>query len=217
MDGTTLHYVYDPLCGWCYAAAPLVKVARDVMPVRAHGGGLMAGARRRPVTPELREYVLPHDRRIAQMTGQPFGPGYVDGLLRDTSAVFDSAPPIAAVLAADRQAGAGLDMLARLQAAHYVEGRRIADRDVLVALAGDVGLDSVRFAQLLDDAARADVDAHIAATRARMAQWGVAGFPGFVLECDGAFEPVDAASYLGRPQALRDWLETRAGAARRPA
>lgn len=25
----TLHYIHDPLCGWCYGAAPLVKAARQ--------------------------------------------------------------------------------------------------------------------------------------------------------------------------------------------
>ena len=24
-----LHAIYDPLCGWCYAAAPLLAVARE--------------------------------------------------------------------------------------------------------------------------------------------------------------------------------------------
>lgn len=26
----TLHYIFDPLCGWCYGAAPLVEAARTV-------------------------------------------------------------------------------------------------------------------------------------------------------------------------------------------
>ncbi|MEG1327174.1 MAG: DsbA family protein, partial [Janthinobacterium sp.] len=26
----TLHYIFDPLCGWCYGAAPLVEAARAV-------------------------------------------------------------------------------------------------------------------------------------------------------------------------------------------
>lgn len=51
--------------------------------------------------------------------------------LRDSGAVFDSAPPTTAVLAADAVAGRGLDLLARIQTAHYVEGRRIADAAVL--------------------------------------------------------------------------------------
>ncbi|WP_375381790.1 hypothetical protein [uncultured Sphingomonas sp.] len=36
-----LHYVYDPLCGWCYAAEPLVRAAVTArIPVVLHGGGL---------------------------------------------------------------------------------------------------------------------------------------------------------------------------------
>ena len=57
MSPATLHYIHDPLCGWCYGAAPLVKAALEVLPVRAHGGGMMAGARRRSVTEALRGYV----------------------------------------------------------------------------------------------------------------------------------------------------------------
>ncbi|MBE1008635.1 DsbA family protein, partial [Escherichia coli] len=49
-----------------------------------------------------------------------------------TSAVFDSAPPTAAVLAAEALDGLGAAMLARIQRAHYVEGRRIAERPVLL-------------------------------------------------------------------------------------
>ncbi|WP_368408537.1 DsbA family protein [Caldimonas mangrovi] len=126
-----LHYIYDPFCGWCSGAAPLVKAAREVLPVRAHGGGMMAGAQRQRVSAGLRSYVLPHDRRIALLTGQPFGKAYAEGLLHDTTAVFDSEPPTVAVLAAEEVSGHGLDLLARLQEAHYVEGQRIADDAVL--------------------------------------------------------------------------------------
>ena len=38
---TRLHYIYDPLCGWCYAVAPLVKAARTVIPITLHGGGMI--------------------------------------------------------------------------------------------------------------------------------------------------------------------------------
>lgn len=30
MTETTLHYIFDPLCGWCYGAAPLVKAAQSL-------------------------------------------------------------------------------------------------------------------------------------------------------------------------------------------
>jgi putative protein-disulfide isomerase len=203
---STLHYIHDPLCGWCYGAAPLVKVAREMLSVLAHGGGMMAGAARRPVTPELRQFVMTHDRRIAQASGQPFGPGYFDGLLRDTDAVLDSSPPITAVLAADELAGAGLDMLARLQQAHYVEGQRIADVAVLGQLAAELGMNAEAFGRAYERLQGAATQAHIEQSRALLARVGGRGFPTVVLERDGHFTVVDISPHLGRPQAWRAWL-----------
>jgi len=136
MTETTLHYIFDPLCGWCYGAAPLVKAAQSLpgLKIVPHAGGMMTGNNRRQITDEWRNYVIPHDKRIAEMTGQPFGEAYFNGLLRDTTAVMDSEPPITAILAAEKLAGRGLDMLHRIQQAHYQEGRRIADTPVLEAL-----------------------------------------------------------------------------------
>ena len=202
----TLHYIYDPLCGWCYAAAPLVQAARSVIAVRAHGGGLMAGAQRRPVTPELRQYVMPHDQRIAQLSGQPFGQSYFDGLLRDLGAVFDSAPPITAVLAADELADAGLNMLVRLQKAHYVEGRRLAEADVLQELAAEVRLNRDAFGSVFRTLEGAATQAHIGQSRALMARVGGHGFPTFALEIDARLTHVDIGPFLGQPDAWRDWL-----------
>ena len=63
MSTATLHYVFDPLCGWCYGASPLVAAARERLPVRLHAGGMMTGAQRQHITPQLRQYVLAHDER----------------------------------------------------------------------------------------------------------------------------------------------------------
>jgi putative protein-disulfide isomerase len=212
MHEPVLHYLYDPLCGWCYGAAPLVQAARRVLPVQAHAGGMMTGSRRQRVSPPLRDYVMPHDRRIGQLTGQPFGADYVDGLLRDTTALFDSEPPIAAVLAAERLAGRGLDMLSRLQTAHYVEGRRIADTSVLVEQAAAIGLDPAAFAAILDETQGVAVQAHIAEARLLMQRVGAAGFPTFVLEREGQFTTLDASAFFGRPEEFADELRRHAPA-----
>lgn len=217
MSTTTLHYLYDPLCGWCYGAAPLVKAAREVLRVIPHGGGMMTGARRQPVTAQLRDFVKPHDAQIARLSGQPFGDAYLDGLLRDTEAVFDSEPPTAAMLAAESLAGRGLDMLAQLQVAHYVEGRRIADPAVLIEVAASLGLDADRFAAALDRQSGEAVQVHIQQTRVFMAQVGAQGFPSFVLETAGVFKSLDVASYLGRAQDFQIWLRSQTHSAIAPA
>lgn len=201
---TTLHYLYDPLCGWCYGAKPLVQAAQAVLPVIAHGGGMMTGANRQQVSPQLRNYVMPHDRRIAEYSGQPFGEAYFDGLLRDHSAVFDSAPPTAAVLAAEQLGGHGLELLGRLQTAHYVEGRRIADEAVLLELAQSIGLPAQAF---LAAFRAADVSGHIEASRTLLAQLGGQGFPTFALERDGQFTLIDIGPWLGKPEAFARWLK----------
>ena len=208
-----LHYIYDPLCGWCYGAKPLIEAARGILPVVAHGGGMMTGAHRRPVTAQLRDYVMPHDQRIAELTGQPFGEAYFEGLLRDTTAVFDSEPPTGAILAAEQVAGRGLELLGRLQTAHYVEGRRIADENVLLALAADIGLDAQAFKAAFITAPGGLTQAHFKDSRALLARVGGQGFPTAVLEQSGRYQVIDLGGYLGKPQAFADWLRQLDGVA----
>ena len=208
-----LHYIYDPLCGWCYGAKPLIEAARGILPVVAHGGGMMTGAHRRPVTAQLRDYVMPHDQRIAELTGQPFGEAYFEGLLRDTTAVFDSEPPTGAILAAEQVAGRGLELLGRLQTAHYVEGRRIADENVLLALAADIGLDAEAFKAAFIAALGGLTQTHFKDSRALLARVGGQGFPTAVLEQSGRYQVIDLGGYLGKPQAFADWLRQLDGVA----
>jgi putative protein-disulfide isomerase len=183
-----------------------VKAARGTIRVQAHGGGMMAGAARRAVTPELRQFVLVHDRRIAQLSGQVFGPAYADGLLQDSGAVLDSEPPTTAMLAAEALDGAGLDLLARLQQAHYVEGQRIAEPAVLERLAVEIGLDGHAFAEAYARLQGAITQAHFRGSRALLGRVGGQGFPTFALELDGQFRRVDIQGFLGRPDAWQAWL-----------
>ena len=179
-----LHYIFDPLCGWCYAAAPLLAAARALpgLALQWHAGGMLSGAARRTITREWRAHVIPHDERIAALTGQPFGDAYYDGLLLQVGAMLDSTPPIAAMLAAEAMAGRGLDLLARLQTAHYVEGRQIGTLAVLQSVAGELGLDIQAFNLHYQHALAQDVDSHIQQSREWLQASGGQGFPTFVFE-----------------------------------
>lgn len=189
--------------------APLLEAARAVpgLTVAFHGGGMMTGNNRRQITPEWRGYVLPHDRRIEQLSGQPFGDAYVCGLLNDTTAMMDSEPPITAILAAEAVAGKGLDMLQRMQRAHYVDGLRIADVPVLVVLAQELGMDGAAFQTEFAKQAGAATLQHIDASRALLAQVGGQGFPTFVLDDgSGKLSVIDIGGFLGQPAKLQAQL-----------
>lgn len=203
MVKATLHYFYDPLCGWCYAASPLLQAAaaQSQLSLQLHGGGMMSGANRQAVTPALRDYVMPHDQRIAKMTGLQFGEAYFEGLLRDSSAVFDSTPPTAAILAAAQLGLPALDMLSVLQRAHYQRGWQIAKPEVLQELAAELGLPAAEFAAELERQLDS-VAAHTADSRLRMQQAGLSGFPSLLLEQNGQWQRVDVSPWLGQPQAF---------------
>ena len=86
MNDLTLHYLYDPLCGWCYGASPLLAAACEVtcLDVRLHGGGMMTDANRQPVGAGLRHYVG------AAITGEDGG--YVGKVLAEHFPKSDDNP-----------------------------------------------------------------------------------------------------------------------------
>jgi putative protein-disulfide isomerase len=194
MEPTVLHYIYDPLCGWCYGAAPLLQAAAEIdgMRIELHAGGMMTGAQRQPAT-ALRDFVMIHDRRVEQLTGQPYSDAYREGLLRDPAAIFDSEPPITAILQAETL-GAGRAMLDRIHRARFVEGRRICDRPVLEALAADLGV-----------ALTANVDTwqHIEESRRLLQEIGGSGFPTFAYRRENRWTILDTSRYLGKPEQWR--------------
>lgn len=210
MAGTKLHYIFDPLCGWCYGAAPLVQAAQKIpkLTLVLHGGGMMSGANRRQIDSQWRSYVMPHDQRIAQLTGQIFGDNYFNNLLNDTSAIMDSTPPIAAILATETLAGRGAEILHRIQYAHYVEGRRIADTPVLTELAVELGLDRDLFINTYNSALTTSSQ-HIAESRALLAKVHGHGFPTFALEDErGKIALLPANEYYGNPSGWSELLKS---------
>ena len=202
-----MHYIFDPLCGWCYAAAPLLAAARELpgLELQWHAGGMLSGAARRTITPDWRAHVMPHDERIAALTGQPFGDAYYNGLLNQVGATLDSTPPTVAMLAAEAMAGRGLDLLARAQTAHYVEGQQISTLAVLQSLAVELGLDEAEFVRRCQQALESEVSDHIAQSREWLQASGGQGFPTFVLEFSDAAsgqrvaQRVDIGPWLGNP------------------
>jgi putative protein-disulfide isomerase len=198
-----LHYLYDPLCGWCYCAEPLVNAAADVegMELRLHGGGLWPEPTVLPQ--ESRAYIRQMDERAAAISGQPYGKAYLEGLLPDPTMTLESRPTTAAVLAAETMAGAGLDMLRGIQHAHYERGQKVVEPAVLGDIATELGLDRASFEA---HRAEAPVDQHITDSRRLMQQIGAAGFPAFVLQIGEQWFAVPHQQFASNPAGFADWL-----------
>lgn len=211
MSTATLHYLYDPFCGWCYGAAPMISAAMSVpgVHVQPHGIGMLSGDKRRTMSPEWRDFVRPHETRITFYSKQTFGDAYVNGLQERDDVVLDSSLPIAAMLAAEALSGRGVEMLKRLQVAYYQEGRAIADIAVIVDVAEVLGYDPQTFEgrllALLDDG----IEQYLESSHAVMRRMGAQGVPAFALEIDGQWEVLAFGHYLSRPELFRKDLEAR--------
>ncbi|ETS99442.1 DsbA family protein [Providencia alcalifaciens] len=208
MNTITLHYIYDPYCGWCYAAAPLIAIAANHpnIHLELHGGGMLAGSARLHLDDQFRQYILQSDKRIAAMTGQVFGDDYI-AMLHQPNVVMDSAPPQTAILAATKQ-GKGVEILKALQKAHYVSGRQIKQPEVLAEVAQEIGLNIDQFQKDYAQCAQTETDAHIAQSKQLLGQSGASGFPTLLIEQQGKWLRVPLQNYLGEPEKWQQFLDS---------
>lgn len=205
MPQATLHYIHDPLCGWCYAAQPLIGAAREKLGDRLawqlHAGALFAEPR--VLDEGLARHIVQSDQRIAQYSGQPFGAPYFEGLLAEQGTMLYSLPPINAVLAAAAiDPARAYPMLVAIQNAHYQRGLRVVDPDILAELAEAIGLDGPRFATTYASTGGQTLRAHVQTSRRLLESVAGQGFPTLVLERDGEQRVFDHSRYYGQPEAF---------------
>ena len=201
---STLHYFYDPFCGWCYGAAPIISIADKIegLTIQPHGIGMLSGNKSKMMSPEWRDFVRPHEERIHALSGQEFGEAYTAGIQERRDVLLDSSRPIAAMLAAQTQGGTGIPMLKRLQKAYYLEGLVITDLNVIANLAEELGYERQDFIEQYQNVLVAGVDAHIKDSHRSMAEAGKQGVPAFILEHKGEYHELPFGHFISRPEKI---------------
>ena len=184
-----LHMIFDPLCGWCYAASPLLqKLNRhfgDSLPLVFHPGLLFAEPNLIPDS--YREHIIAADLHIATLSGVWFGPAYLSKLRNIPQLSYYSVPSSAAVMSmADASGIKAWQMLEKIQHAHYVEGADVSDSRVLGRLAAELGVGGDEFGAAFARAQN-NLPALARAAHQLLRQVAAQGFPTFVLEKQGQF------------------------------
>ncbi|UWU32488.1 DsbA family protein (plasmid) [Rhizobium sp. WSM1274] len=137
-----LTYLYDPLCGWCYGAAPaLDNMAKlDNLTVELAPSGLFAGEGARPLDERFAAYAWHNDQRINRLTGQVFSQLYRDQILGGADTMFDSAPATLGLIAVGlTQLDREREALTALQIARYVDGRNTSEIVVVADVLDQAG------------------------------------------------------------------------------
>ena len=185
---TRLFYFLDPMCSWCWAFRPALKVVESRLPasiqlVRVLGG--LAADTDDPMPQVLRDKLQDIWRTIqVKVPGTEFNFRYWDVCTPRRSTYR----ACRAVIAANQQADFGTAMIEAIQTAYYLEARNPSDRATLIELAQDLGLDVEQFAHDLDHPnTQAELDRQIAFTRG----YGVKGFPTLIQQTPESRKYID--------------------------
>jgi putative protein-disulfide isomerase len=189
MTGKThIIYLFDPLCGWCYGASPLLAqlAAAPGLTITLAPTGLFSDSGAGSMDERFAAFAWSNDQRIGSLTGQRFTDTYRSQVLAK-GGMLDSGPATLALTAVALTAGQHeLDALRFIQEARYVSGRDVTDMSELQGLLASVGLGSAasRLASSNSDLLAANRQ-RVASARALMREFAVNGVPGLIVD-DGA-------------------------------
>lgn len=205
-----LHYVFDPLCGWCYgASAAVARLAESPhLDLRPLPGGLFAGTGARRMDDDFAAYAWRNDQRIGHLTGQRFSEHYRRKVLANSNQAFDSGPATLALTAVAQTAPEReWQALQAIQQARYVEGLDVTRPDTLVQVLCGQGLDAAAaWLTAADDTLQTACSERTALAQAMLRQSGARGVPAFILEQGGQHRLLPAGTVYTDPQAFVDTL-----------
>ena len=167
------------MCSWCWGFAPEIESLSKELPVEVVVGGLRPGPMAQVLDDRMAASLSHHWSEIAERTGQPFDPSFLD---RRDGWVYDTEPAaIAVATLRERNPEATLTYFNDVQRAFYSDGRDVTDHEVLTELAASHDVDTQVF---LDE-----IQTEAAKKRAwqdfsRSRNWGIAGFPALIAELE---------------------------------
>ncbi|MEO6974204.1 MAG: DsbA family protein [Rhodoferax sp.] len=208
----TLHYLFDPLCGWCYGATPAVSGLLEVpgVSVKLLPTGLFSGEGARAMDDAFANFAWSNDQRIERLTGQIFTQRYRDRVLGDRHQLFDSGPATVALTAVSLiDPVRELEALKAIQRARYVDGSDVTSLAALASLLEGLGFEqaAVRIAHPdadLQSANRVRIDR----AQALMREFSVGGVPTLIAEVGAKRWMVEPGTAYSDPHSLASQLAT---------
>ena len=198
-----LIYIGDVMCSWCWGFAPTLHKLEEQFStrVRVINGGLRPGPYAQVLDNQMAGYLNQHWERVAEASGQPFDPSFLD---RRDGWKFDTEFPAIAVTAMrDRNPAYALSFFTDIQRAFFASSVDITDPEEYPPLLSGYPVEPVLFLDYLlgGDAQRAAWEDF---EKAR--QFGVTSFPALLIAASGAiatlargwqpYEKIEQALYL---------------------
>ena len=173
------------MCSWCWGYRPTWLQLRSELPAKVRVINVLGGLAPdsdQPMPLELRQTIRGHWSQIRELLGTEFN---FDFWTRCRPR-RDTYKACRAVVAAAGQ-GAEEEMIEAIQRCYYLRAMNPSEPDTLVQIAGEIGLDTERFARDLF-AAETEVEFQRQLTLRR--RLGIRSFPSLVLQATGHTMPL---------------------------
>lgn len=146
---STLYYVLDPMCSWCWGFRPIFQELLQRLPEHINVQYVMGGLAPdsdQPMPDKTRDYVQQQWRLVSEKTGAKFNWDFWSHS-KPRRSTF---PACRAVIATGLQGKEHIpEMIFAIQKAYYLEARNPSDQETLIQLADEINLDVTAFKQAL--------------------------------------------------------------------
>jgi putative protein-disulfide isomerase len=195
-------FIFDPLCGWCYGASPVLDRMGERLGIELLPVGLPEEAR--PIEPEFAELIWGTDQLVAKHTGQPFTRAY-QALLNGGTAQLDAWPGTLAVIAVARtRPDMQVAALNALQIARFVNGRDTGNMAVVETILREIGLcNAAGLLATANPVLVAAAEAAVLRGRGLLAEYGADGGPAVLFTGPEGTRLLDAKVLIARSVAQR--------------
>lgn len=145
VSSTTLFYVYDPMCSWCWAYRPVLLSLRENFPEEISWQNVLGGLasdNEEPMPEQTRQMVQAHWREIQTSIGTEFNFDFWTKCQprRDT---YKASRAVIAATAQDAEEA----MIEAIQKAYYLNARNPSEPETLADLAAELGLNRTLFVE----------------------------------------------------------------------
>ena len=202
----TLTYLFDPLCGWCYGASPVIQqlAQHHTLRLELAPTGLFSGTGGRVMDAGFAAYAWSNDQRIQKLTGQNFTETYRTQVLGKPGVRFDSAATTLALTAVSlTEPQRELAALTLMQEARYVQGQDTSALSTVADILRQRGLAPAAELLLADDEAlKAANSTRVQQAQQHMRDLGAQGVPALVLSQGGTQRLLRGELLLGHIDTL---------------
>ncbi|MEH6464006.1 MAG: DsbA family protein [Shewanella psychromarinicola] len=183
MPNTTLYYVHDPMCSWCWGYRPtwdtlqaqLQQQLGQQLTIKYLVGGLAPDSDL-PMPRPMQQMLQQTWQKITQQLGTKFNHDFWH-LCQPRRSTYPACR--ASIIA--RQYGLEKQMINAIQQAYYLNAKNPSDLDTLVAIAIQVGIPEAPFVEQLT---ANDIDKQLLQEINLAGQLPIQGFPSLVLMVD---------------------------------